>query len=154
MKPMSNEGHDPAAWEKLMHRVVEGDYKPGNSLAPGPGTAPGSGTEGDSPLGLKYVNMGPLALVLNEAVDATVTRGADRDALLALIAQTSADDDHDAVQDVTDTLSGALKCPDPNLMAAFATALAIDLDVILDAAERGGCTGTATGLPPGTPPGF
>lgn len=149
---------DPQTWSGLMDRVVgqtpeHADYKPGNVMAPGAGTAPGSGTEGDSPLGLQYVNMGPLALVLNEALDATVNRGADRDSLLASIAQQGGEEV--SVADVVAVLAGDTRCPDPALLAGFADAVSVDLGTIIDAATRGGCTDAYPGQPtPGTPPGY
>lgn len=151
-----NEAMDADSWQALMDRVVDqerGDYQPGNVKAPGPSVAPGSGTEGDDPRGLKYVSMGPLALVLNEAVDATVNRGADHDSLLEDIAQSGGDSV--SMEDVAAVLAGEVKCPTAELLAAFSNAVSIDLDTILDAAQRGGCTDVYPGQPsPGVPPGY
>jgi hypothetical protein len=140
----------PAAWKALMDKVVEeaggevANFSPGNVLPPG------TGTEGDDPNGLRYVDFGPLAFVLLEALDAAVNTGADRAALLGEIAGGG------LVADVEAVLAGEVKCPPYDLLQSFATQLSIDLETILDAAKRGGCTGSSgyAGAPSdGTAPG-
>jgi hypothetical protein len=127
-------------WQRLMDTVM-GDYTPGNVMAPG------NGSEGDDPLAVNYADLGPLGLVLNEALDATVNRGADRDELIAVIAQGAGDGI--SVDDVNAVLGGKQLCPELALLQAFSTVFCIDLDVILDAGTRGGCTQYAA---PGSPP--
>jgi hypothetical protein len=136
------EGMDTASWQSLMDTVVEqallagaevDNYTPGNALAPG------SGTEGDDPLGLHYADLGHLAFVLNEAVDAAVTRGADRDQLIAEVARNSGEGVTPA--DCEKVLSGDTLCPPQGVLAAFSQQTAISLEIIIDAARRGGCQG-------------
>jgi hypothetical protein len=134
---------DTTTWQDLMDRVVA------QVTGPAGGTAPGAGTTGADPLGIRYINMGPLALVLNEAVDATINAGSDRDVLLDQIADTG--DETVTRADVDAALDGSEHCPSIQLIQSFADALAIDAQVILDAAERGGCTnyGGVGDTPPG-----
>jgi hypothetical protein len=51
-------------------------------------------------------------------------------------------DEQFSAADVEDALSGAVKCPDPRLLAAFATTLAIDesILILMDAGQRNGCS--------------
>lgn len=141
---------DSEAWTRLMAEVVEadletGEYKPGNV------DAPGDGTEGGDPLGLKYVGMGPLAFVLNESLDSAVQRGADKDSMLADIAQEAGEGIE--VADIQAVLDGDVKCPPAELLQAFGTSTSIDLSIIIDAAERGGCKNVYSAVPT-DPPGF
>lgn len=133
---------DAEGWSQLMDRVT-GNYDPGQVLPPG------SGTEGDDPNGLRYADLGPLAFVLCEGVDSAVTRGIDRDTLIEVIAQGASDA---SVADVEAVLDGDTVCPPADLLSAFSQALAIDLDIILDAAQRGGCKQFQES--PGTTPGY
>jgi hypothetical protein len=141
---------DTEIWTALMDKIVEqANYSPGTNLAPGSGPdgdGTGPGTEGDSPLGIDYIDRGPLALVLNESIDATVTRGADRNLLLQAIADGADGFDLD---DVNAVLSGKNRAPDVTLLQAFSTACAVDEEVIIDAAIRGGAKNLGVGLPPG-----
>ena len=124
------------------HLLEQADYSPGGNLAPG------QGTEGDDPLGIHYADLGPLALVLNEALDSATNRGADPDDILDQIAE--AGGDGVSANDAQDVLGGDVLCPTMELLQGFSSVLAIDIEVIVDAAQRGGCTnyGQRT-LPPG-----
>lgn len=124
------------AWELLMAETVKAatvfaDYQPGAVLAPG------SGTTGDDPLGLHYADLGPLAFILNEAMDSAINQGIDRESLLEGIAQVAGDGITAA--DADDVLTDNVQCPPPALLQAFATELAIDAEIIFDAGRRGGC---------------
>lgn len=119
-------------------------------FVPGPSLAPGSGTEGDDPMGVRYVNLGPVAFVLNEALQSALLRGADRNALVTRIAQAA----QVAPAEVTNVLSGKTRCPTRDLMAAFATVLAIDASVVYDAAVKGGCPLVEGAPPPSSSPGY
>ena len=131
-----------ASWQLLMDRLVA-DY------IPGAGQAPGSGTEGDDPLGLRYADLGPLAFVLNEALDSAVNRGADRDSIIEQVAQAAGDEF--GLDEVEAVLSDENRDPDPTLLQAFANVFNIDMGIIVDAAQRGG----AKKLGPATyPPGY
>jgi hypothetical protein len=132
------------AWEELMAQTMTADYVPGAVMAPGPGD------EGADPLGIHYADLGPLAFVLNEAMDSAVNRGVDRDQVLETIATTTGGGC--TASDVESVLGDDLACPPLSLLQAFATCLSIDLDVIIDAAEKGGCKGY--GPIPSTPPGY
>lgn len=147
---MKNMETDTAAqaWELLMAETVsaarEGaDYQPGAVLAPG------SGTTGDDPLGLHYADLGPLAFILNEAMDSAVNRGIDRESLLEGIAQVAGEGITAA--DADDVLTDNVQCPPAGLLQAFASELAIDMEIIYDAGRRGGCTCYGTDL---SPPGY
>lgn len=120
------------------------DYQPGVNQAPG------SGSEGDDPLGLRYANLGPLAFVLNEAMDSAVISGADKDSLVEQIAQMAGEGFSES--DVIEVLSDKQPCPPAYLLQAFANTLNIDLSIILDAAEKGGCKNL--GPIPTVPPGY
>jgi hypothetical protein len=136
---MPKEGDmETEVWQQLMDRVV--------AAAPGGYLAPGAGTTGGDPLGLKYANLGPVALVLNEGVDATVDAGADRDELLNSVADDAGDDI--SRDDVDAALSGDERCPDPALIQSFASWLAIDAEGIMDAAVKGGCKNYGAATPP------
>lgn len=119
------------------------DYQPGAVMAPG------SGTTGDDPLGLHYADLGPLAFILNEAMDSAVKRGIDRETLLEGIAQVAGPDISPA--DAEDVLTDNVQCPPPELLQAFASELAIDVEIIFDAGRRGGCTCYGVDM---TPPGY
>jgi len=121
-----------------MDRVVA-DYKPGEV------TPPGGGNEGADPLAIQYADLGPLALVLNEAFDAVCHVGTDRPTLMDSIANLASC----STEDLGSVLSGDTKCPPQEVLSAFSVGLAIDLDTILDAASRGGCSGY---FPNGNPP--
>lgn len=136
---------DTTTWNELMSRIVA-NYDPGAVLPPG------SGTEGDDPNGLRYSDLGPLAFVLCEGVDSAVTRGVDRDSLIGLIAQSIAGAEPISEADVEAVLAGENLCPPVELLSAFSQALAIDLDIIFDAAQRGGCKQYSEA--PGTTPGY
>lgn len=118
------------------------DYNPGQVMAPGSG----SGTEGDSPAAIRYAALGPLALVLNEAVDAFVNAGADRDTLMEAIAQAGGEEVNR--EEVDEVLAGEEKDPSLDLLRAFSQAVSIDLDILLDAAKRGGAKSLGPFLPP------
>lgn len=135
---------DVTAWERLMDELVSltDDYQPGMVLAPG------SGSEGDDPAGADYVNLGKVAFVLNEALDAAVTRGIDRDAVIEQVAHRAQCDP----QEAEDALSGQDKCPTQLVMQAWADALAIDATVVFDAAIKDGCRFEGYAPPP--PPGM
>lgn len=137
-----------AEWEHLMDQVVDeallADYTPGQN------TAPGDGSEGGDPTGIQYEELGPLAFVLNEAVDSVVLRGADRDGLHNSISQAAGD--QFSVEDVKDVLAGDVRCPDLSLLQAFGQVTSIDIDIIIDAAQRGGCDGYFG--QPTEPPGY
>lgn len=116
---------------ETVEAAEEADYQPGAVMAPG------SGTTGDDPLGLHYADLGPLAFILNEAMDSAINRGIDRESLLEAVAQ---GDDGSTASDAEDVLSDDVQCPPPGLLQAFATVLAIDVEIIYDAGRRGGCT--------------
>jgi hypothetical protein len=143
-------------WERLMSMVtgVEvaevADYTPGHGVPPGgvpagPHAPPGSGTEGADPLGLQWVNRGHLGLVLTEAFESAVTRGgqqpgSDREALIQVILDAVGEGEEQfTAADVEDALDGTVQCPDPKLLAAFASTLAIDESILIDAGQRNGC---------------
>ena len=65
-------------WERLMANTIQAHLEEHADYQPGGVQAPGVGTEGDDPLGIHYADLGPLAYVLNEAMDSAVNRGADR----------------------------------------------------------------------------
>lgn len=135
---------DTETWNSLMDSVVaeHANYAPGTVMPPGPGT------EGGDPMGLEYIGMGPLAFVLNEAVDAACNSGGDRDALLDSVADAAGDDFSRAEVDAI--LAGEQKCPEPALLSALCSAVAIDMDIAIDAAQRGGCKNYgASTIPPG-----
>lgn len=134
-----------------MDRVVSEAAGETANFAPGQVLPPGSGTEGDDPNALRYSDLGPLAFVLCEALDGAVTRGIDRGAIIDEIAQGA---ESSTSVEVEAVLSGDALCPDLDLLASFATELAIDLEIILDAAQRGGCKQYAGGPGPGTSPGY
>jgi hypothetical protein len=136
------------AWERMMAETItaheDADYVPGNV------GAPGSGNEGADPLGLHYADLGPLAFVLNEAMDAAVNTGTDRDVLLEQIAQAAGEGI--SARDAEDVLTDNEHCPPIELLEAFATVLAIDATLLTDASVKGGCTNIgsrSTGPPPG-----
>ena len=133
-------------WETLMAHTLRA-YGESADYVPGQLAAPGTGSEGDDPIGVRYANFGPLAFVLNEAVDATITRGADRSALLDQIVESAGEEI--TLQDVQDVLSDKMKCPDVALLTAFGTCLSIDTSIILDAAKKGGCKNYGYPMPPG-----
>jgi hypothetical protein len=139
---------DVSQWEQLMAETIEAHLQEQADYIPGVNQAPGSGTEGDDPLGLHYADLGPLAFVLNEAMDSTVNRGADRQALMEQIAQVAQAN----VNDVEAVLTDDMRCPPMNLIQAFATVLSIDSDIIVDAAQKGGCSNL--GPIPTVPPGY
>lgn len=139
---------DTTSWTELMERVVREAAESAN-YAPGTVLPPGSGTEGDDPNGLRYADLGPLAFVLCEALDGAVTRGIDRGALIDVIAQGA---EGASAADVEDVLSGDALCPPSDLLGSFAEQLAIDLGIIMDAAQRGGCKQYSMG--PNTTPGY
>ena len=138
---------DVESWERLMAETIEAHSEQADYI-PGVNQAPGSGTEGDDPLGLHYADLGPLAFVLNEAMDSIVNRGADREALLEQIAQAGQCQPSDAEAVLTDDVH----CPPVELLRAFSAVLSIDLDIMIDAAQKGGCTNL--GPTPTVPPGF
>ena len=129
--------------ETIQAHLEQDDYSPGGNLAPG------VGTEGDDPLGIHYADLGPLALVLNEAVDSATNRGADRDDIIEQINNATSDEvtGHDAAA----VLAGDELCPAVEILEAFSSVLSIDVEVIVDAAKRGGCTqyGPMSSTPPG-----
>jgi hypothetical protein len=135
-------------WERLMAETIQAHQEQAD-YTPGEGLAPGVGTEGDDPLGIHYADLGPLALVLNEAVDSATNRGADRDAIIEQINNVTSDEvsGHDAAA----VLAGDELCPAMEILEAFSTVLSIDIEVITDAAKRGGCTnyGPISNEPPG-----
>lgn len=136
---------ETAEWERLMGEIVEQAREVDGSFGDLP---PGAGTEGDDPLGLRYINLGPLAFVLNEAVDALITRGADRDSVVEAVAQAAGEGVDEAT--VEAVLSGENKCPGYPVLAAFGSVTTVDLEIILDAAKRGGCKDIGpTTVPPG-----
>lgn len=132
---------DTATWQNLMDRLVA-DYQPTYQLATVPGPS-------NDPLGLEHPDRGHLATIMNQAVDALVGRGTDRDHLLDTVATQAGPDFSRA--DVDAILTGTQRCPDVALLQAFCAALSIDPRTALDAALRGGCTnyGASTATPPG-----
>lgn len=130
-----------------MKRVLaeyEEAYDPSSVMTP-----PGSGTEGDDPAGVNYAKLGPLAFVLCEALQSAILRGADRDALIERIVETS----DASIEDVDAILTGKELCPSEQLIMAFGTVLSIDATIIVDAAIKGGCTKLRTTYSP-VPPGY
>lgn len=128
---------------RIVSEAETADYAPGQVLPPG------SGTEGDDPNGLRYSDLGPLAFVLCEALDGVVHNGIDRGAVIDAIAENA---EGATSADVEAVLAGDTPCPSAELLGSFASNLAIDLDIVLDAAQRGGCKDY--GRIPNTPPGY
>jgi hypothetical protein len=126
-------------WELLMDNTIRAHYEQ-DDFTPGMGnnTTPGSDPSGSDPMGIRYADLGPLAVILNEAMDTAIHSGSDRDSLLDEISEkcgpTATANDLEAV------LAGDVVCPPPAVLTAFATQLAIDLPLVEDAAARGGCT--------------
>lgn len=139
----AHEDYEARSWEHLMDELLAltDNYQPGTVMAPG------SGSTGDDPAGINYVDLGKVAFVLNEGLDAAVTRGVDRDGIIAAVAHSAQCDP----QEVEDALSGKEKCPTQLLMQAWADALAIDAGVVFDAAIKDGCK--FNGYEPPGPPG-
>lgn len=136
--------------ETIRAHLEQADFTPGGSNTgdnSAPGGAPGGRVDPD-PLGIYYINLGPLAYLLNEAVEGRVDRGADRDELLDDVAEQTGPDV--TAHDAEAVLNGDELCPPQELLSAFATVLSLSADTLVDAAKRGGCTnyGPAT-LPPG-----
>lgn len=142
---------DPDTWEALMDSLMaaaeQADYVPGDVAAPGQG--PGSVPEGDDPLSIRHADKGPLAYVLNEALDSATARGMDCDDLLDQVAEAGGDDV--GRDDVDAAVSGDDRDPDPDLLEAFASVFGLDADILRDAARRGGATLEGPASPP---PGF
>lgn len=139
---------DVQEWQRLMDETVDAARE--EAFNPGVNQAPGGGTEGDDPLGLHYADLGPLAFVLNEAVDSSCVSGADRESLYEQIAQEAGEGV--SVQDVEDVLTDNVQCPELPLVMAFSQVLSIDASIIIDASQKGGCTNL--GVTPDVPPGY
>jgi hypothetical protein len=100
-------------------------------------------------MGIHYVNLGPLAYMLNEALNGLVSRVADRDDVLNDVADATGADNEQSAHDAEAVLNGDELCPATELLSAFAQVLSLSADTLIDAAKRGGCTNYGgSSLPP------